>query len=172
MTEPSDGHMKRRPDRAALGIAALLVAIALVIIFDMQRIRLAGAYDRIGPTTVPYGVAAGLLVMAVGTIIEAFRGSFPEREAQEVHPVLIVVGGLVAQMILLPFAGFTVATGVLFAATAYGFGERRLHLSLPFGLVLAGLVWFAFAQLLRLTLPAGPPEQFAVNLLRSLSGTA
>ena len=71
-----------------------------------------------------------------------------------------------AQIVLLPIAGFTVGTGVLFASTALAFGERRVWLSLPFGLLLAGAVWFVFARLLRLTLPQGPPELFVIDLLR------
>lgn len=173
MTEaPGAAPGRRRPDRAALSIALLLIAVAGIIIWDMQRIRLAGAYDRIGPTTVPYLIAGGLLLLAIGTAIEGWRGKFPAGEPQAFAPVAIVVGGLVLQMMLLPFAGFTVATGLLFAATAYGFGERRIHLTLPFGLLLAGFVWFVFARLLKLTLPEGPPEHIVLQWLQSLSSAA
>ena len=67
---------------------------------------------------------------------------------------------------------FSVATGLLFAATAYGFGEKRVHITLPFGLALAVLVWFIFARLLKLTLPEGPPEHWMMQAIAALAGAS
>jgi putative tricarboxylic transport membrane protein len=72
--------------------------------------------------------------------------------------VIWVVAGLAGQMLLLRPAGFSIATGVLFALTAYGFGRRKLWMSLPVGIVFSFIVWAIFSQLLQLTLPAGPLE--------------
>lgn len=149
---------KRRPDWAALVIAAFLFVVAVVIFWDASHLRTIAQYDRIGPTTVPMVVAAGLFVLGVWTVFEAWRGDFPEREHQEFGPVLWVVAGLLAQMALLRLAGFSIATGALFALTAFGFGKRKLWISLPLGIVLSFIVWAIFARLLQLTLPAGPLE--------------
>jgi putative tricarboxylic transport membrane protein len=92
-------------------------------------------------------------------VFEAFRGEFPERERQEIAPVVWVVAGLAAQMLLLKTAGFSIATGLLFAFTARGFGQRKLWYSIPFGIVFSFIVWAIFSQLLKLTLPAGPLER-------------
>ena len=62
-------------------------------------------------------------------------------------------------MLLLKTAGFSIATGVLFALTARGFGLRKLWLSLPAGIALSFVVWVIFSQLLQLLLPAGPLER-------------
>jgi putative tricarboxylic transport membrane protein len=70
-----------------------------------------------------------------------------------------IVGGLVAQMLLLKVAGFSIATGALFAATAAGFGRRKLWISFPVGIVFCLIVWLIFAGLLNLSLPAGPLER-------------
>ncbi|MDO1583689.1 tripartite tricarboxylate transporter TctB family protein [Rhizobium oryzicola] len=150
---------QRRPDWAALVIAAVLVAIAAVIYLDASRLREVTGYSPVGPATVPGAVAVVLLGLAIWTVIAAFRGDFPERERQEVGPVVWIVGGLAAQMLLLNTAGFSIATGVLFAATAAGFGRRKLWISLPLGIVLCLVVWLIFAGLLQLSLPAGPLEQ-------------
>jgi putative tricarboxylic transport membrane protein len=104
-------------------------------------------------------------------VINALRGPVPEREPQNFVPVIVIVAGLLIQMALLRPLGFSVATGILFATVAYGFGERRIHLTLPFGLVLAGLVWFIFARLLKLTLPEGPWERWVVQMFTATSGT-
>jgi putative tricarboxylic transport membrane protein len=115
-------------------------------------------YDRIGPATVPQVVAFGLFCLGIWTVFEAWRGDFPERDRQEVAPVIWIVAGLAGQMLLLRVAGFSIATGILFALTARGFGKRKLWISLPLGIALSFVVWAIFSQLLQLTLPAGPLE--------------
>jgi putative tricarboxylic transport membrane protein len=148
----------RRPDWAALCIAAALAGLAALIAWDTSRLGGAGSYARIGPQTVPYLVALGLAGLGAWTVLAAFRGDFPAREPQEARPVLWIVGGLVAQMVLLRPAGFTIATALLFAATARGMGRVNPAVALGAGVLLSGFVWFVFARLLQLSLPAGPVE--------------
>jgi putative tricarboxylic transport membrane protein len=150
---------KRRPDWAALVIAICLFAVAAVMLWDASHMRVIAQYDRIGPATAPKVVAFGLIGLGIWTVFEAFRGEFPERERQEIAPVVWVIAGLAAQMLLLKVAGFSIATGLLFAFTARGFGKRKLWFSIPFGIVLSFVVWAIFSQLLKLTLPAGPLER-------------
>ncbi|WP_165219597.1 tripartite tricarboxylate transporter TctB family protein [Affinirhizobium pseudoryzae] len=157
--EPVKQAEERRPDWAALVIAAVLVAIAAVIFADASRLREVMGYSPVGPATVPMVIAFILVLLAVWTVFAAFRNDFPEREKQEISPVAWIVGGLAAQMLLLNTAGFSIATGVLFAATAAGFGKRRVWISLPLGIVLCLIVWLIFAGLLQLSLPAGPLER-------------
>ncbi|MDI7861859.1 tripartite tricarboxylate transporter TctB family protein [Rhizobiaceae bacterium n13] len=157
-TDSSPKAAKRRPDRAALVIAVALIAVAAVIFWDVSRLGAIASYARIGPTTVPNLVAGGLLVLGIWTAIEAWRGDFPEREHQEMGPVLWIVGGLAAQMLLLKPLGFSIATGVLFAMTAAGFGKRKLWLTLPIGIAFSFVVWVIFTRLLQLHLPSGPLE--------------
>jgi len=149
----------RRPDWAALAVAPILVLIAAVIFWDVSRLKGNTGYSGIGPATVPEVVALALVVLAIWTIVAAFRGDFPERETQEHKPVLWIVAGLAAQMLLLNTAGFSIATGVLFALTAAGFGKRKLWFSLPIGILLSFTVWIVFGRLLQLSLPAGPVER-------------
>lgn len=159
MSRAFEPRKERRPDRAALCIAVVLMAIAVLVAWDTSRIGGAGGYARIGPATVPYIIAAGLAGLSVWTAIEAWRGGFPEREPQEFGPVLWIVGGLAAQMLLLNTLGFSIATGVLFACTARGFGRRDFWISLPAGIAFAFFAWYVFARGLRLSLPAGPLER-------------
>lgn len=151
---------QRRPDWAALVVAALLIAIAALIVWDTSRLGAGGAYARIGPQTVPLVIALCLAGLAIWTAIEAIRGDFPEREPQDFAPALWIIGGLVVQMALLRAAGFTIATGLLFAMTARGFGRVNLALALVAGLVFAGFVWFVFARLLQLSLPRATVEDW------------
>jgi putative tricarboxylic transport membrane protein len=149
----------RSPDRAALVIAVLLAVLAGVIFFETRAMKVTPAYARIGPTTFPYAIAGGLAVLAVLTAISAWRGRFPERETEHFGPIAWIVGGLLLQMLLLKPAGFSIATGCLFALTAAGFGRRRIWLTLPIGIVFSLVVWVLFSRVLHLSLPAGPLER-------------
>ncbi|SCW73928.1 putative tricarboxylic transport membrane protein [Rhizobium mongolense subsp. loessense] len=150
---------KRRPDWAALIIAICLFVVAAVMLWDATHMKAIAQYARIGPATAPKVVAFGLIGLGIWTVFEALRNEFPEREHQEVAPVIWIVAGLAAQMLLLKTAGFSIATGILFAFTARGFGRRKLWLSIPAGIVFSFVVWIIFSQLLQLTLPAGPFER-------------
>ena len=155
----SSDHSLRRPDWAALAVAVALLGIAGVIFFDVGRLQTGNGYSGIGPATVPNGIALCLVGLAIWTVVSAFRGDFPEREHQELSPVAWIVGGLAAQMLLLTSAGFSIATGILFAMTAAGFGKRRFWMSVPAGIALSFAVWIVFARFLQLSLPAGPLER-------------
>lgn len=159
----SEGHTPstetRRPDRAALVIAVFLAALGGLIFWDTSRLASATGYSGVGPATIPFVIAGGLLVLAVWTVFEALRGDFPARDRQEFGPVVWIVGGLAAQMLLLKTFGFSIATGLLFAATAAAFGKRKLWMTIPIGILLCLGIWLIFAGLLQLSLPAGPLER-------------
>lgn len=149
----------RRPDRPVLVIAAALFALAALIVWQTREMQVAATYARVGPRQFPYVVAAGLAALGVGTVIAALRGSFPEREKVEFGPMAWIVAGLVIQMLILRTAGFSVATGILFALSARGFGRRPVWLSFLIGTVFSFLIWILFARGLQLSLPAGPLER-------------
>jgi putative tricarboxylic transport membrane protein len=159
MSQTDQNEAKRRPDRAALVIAAILAVVAVVIAWSTASHGAGGNYARVGPTTFPYFIAAVFFGLSIWTAFEAVRGDFPEREHQEISPILWIVGGLVAQMLLLKVAGFGIATGLLFAATARAFGRGPLWQTIPVGIVLSFVIWIIFAKGLQLSLPAGPLER-------------
>lgn len=150
---------KRRPDWAAFAISVFLVIVAAVIFWDSARLASVTGYSPVGPATVPYAIAFCLIGLAIWTAIEAWRNDFPARDKQEMGPVFWVIAGLAAQMLLLNVAGFSIATGLLFAFTARAFGKRKLWFSIPIGIVFSFVIWVIFAQLLQLSLPAGPLER-------------
>jgi putative tricarboxylic transport membrane protein len=155
----NEPKLSRRPDGAAFVIALVLAAIAAVIIWQTSMMRVPPIQAKVGPTVFPYVIAAGLLLLSVGTAISAFRGKFPARETVNYGPLAWIVGGLVAQMLLVGWAGFSIGTAVLFAFVAKGFGRGPLWLTLPIGFVLAFAIWFVFSRGLQLSLPTGPIER-------------
>ena len=154
----------RRRDPAALIIAAGLAVIAGVMLWDSARLADLGGYSGVGPASVPRVVAYCLLALAVWTGIEGLRGDFPARPPQAPAPVLWIVGGLLAQLLLLNVAGVSIATGLLFAFTARGFGKRNLALTIPVGFLFSFVVWAVFSQILQLNLPTGPIERAVLGL--------
>lgn len=157
MSAPGPGES--RPDVAALVIAALLAILAAVIFFQTRAMPVAAQYAKVGPTTAPYVISAFLAVLAAGHVVSAFRHGLPEREADRPKPILWIVGGLVLQMVFLKPLGFSIATGLLFACAAKGFGRGPLWFTVPLGIVMSLVIWLVFAGLLKLSLPAGPLER-------------
>jgi putative tricarboxylic transport membrane protein len=144
-----------RPDRAAFVIAAGLALFGAVLIWDAGRLPATGGYAGVGPAAMPRMVGGALILLAVATAVSGLRGALPPRPRQEPGPVLWIIGGVIAQIVLLPLAGFSIASGVLFACTAAAFGQRRVAVSLPAGIILAFAVYGVFDRLLRLNLPGG-----------------
>ncbi|MBJ6987371.1 MULTISPECIES: tripartite tricarboxylate transporter TctB family protein [unclassified Devosia] len=150
----------RRPDGAALIIGVILAIISAVIFWQTSQMRIPPIQQKMGPHVFPYVIATGLALLSVGTFISAARNGFPERSKDDIGPILWVVGGLVAQILLLSTAGFSIATGLLFAFTAKAFGRGPLWQTIPIGIVFAFVVWFIFAKGLQLSLPMGVLERF------------
>lgn len=155
------GHSptSRRPDWATLVIAAGLAAAAGVIFWDASRLPQAGGYGGVGPADVPRWVASGLLILAIWSVIAALRDGPEPRVKAASGPVLWIVLGLLLQLLLLNVAGFSIATALLFAGAAAGFGKRNFALTLPIGIVLGAAIYVVFGGLLELSLPAGPLER-------------
>ena len=154
-----DSAPANRSDTAGLIIAGVLLLIALVIFWDTAALQLAPTYG-LGPKAMPYVVATGLAVLAIGNALLAWRGDFPEREPFVARPIVLILGGLAALIAIIGIGGgFIVATAVLFAATATAFGRRAVLFDLAIGLVLGVAVYLLFDKLLALSLPAGPLER-------------
>ncbi|MDQ6435563.1 tripartite tricarboxylate transporter TctB family protein [Mesorhizobium sp. LHD-90] len=150
---------ERRPDRAALVIAVVLILAGLGMGFGTFTAGGVAMNTPVGPKTVPYIIAGALVILGLFTVVGAMRGDFPEREKQDFPPMLWVVGGLAVQLLTMKTVGFSIATGLLFAATAKAFGRGPLWLTIPVGIVFSFAVWVIFAKGLQLSLPAGPLEQ-------------
>jgi len=152
-------NTKRRPDGAALTVAAILALVAIVIFRDAASLPQARGYSGVGPADVPRWIAWGLVILSVWSVIAAFREAPQTRDPQDAGPIFWIIGGLAVQLALLNIVGFVIATGLLFAATARAFGKRNLALTFPIGLVFSLIIYMIFAGLLDLSLPAGPLER-------------
>lgn len=146
---------QRRPDGAALVIAAGLAALGALLIWQGGTIPDKGGYAGIGSGDVPRFLGYGVLLLAIGHVVTGLKGAGPGRAHLQLAPVLWVVAGLALQLFFLRILGFGIASGLLFACTAAAFGKRQLALTLPIGIGLSLAIYGVFDQLLRLKLPAG-----------------
>lgn len=144
----------------AIVVALALIGVAAVVAVDAVRLSHVRTFGAgLGPAAFPWAVAVGLAALGLGNLAVALKGRAPEGYPVNLGPVAWVACGLVAQIALLAIAGFSVATGVLFAFTAKGFGRGPLWLTIPVGAVFSFILYVIFTKALALTLPAGPLEK-------------
>jgi putative tricarboxylic transport membrane protein len=143
-----------RLGEAALG--GVVLALGLFVAIQATGLR-APTGGGVGPTLFPFLIAAGLIVVGVLVLYEAFRGHIAHEGGLELDwiGVGLVSAGLIAQLLLLERAGWVLATALLFVAAARAFGSRRLVADAAVGLVLAGLSFVVFTYGLDLSLPGG-----------------
>jgi len=144
-----------------LGVAALGVFIAV----ETSQFQVSPLYAKVGPQVIPYIIAAGLTLFGLLFAASAARPraatATPSGEAAEETGgsdwlALVVISiGLVAQMVLLEWAGFVIAATVLFFCVALGFGSRRYLRDGVIAVLLAVIVYVGFTRGLDLQLPAG-----------------
>jgi putative tricarboxylic transport membrane protein len=148
-----------RIDPAGIAIAALLFVLAVVVFWDATSLQLASTYG-IGPKAMPFVIASGLLLLAIGNLVLALRGDMPEREPSDPMAIVLILGGLAVLIAFIGLGvGFIPATAVLFAATSAAFGRRAILVDLLIGFALGAVIFLVFDKLLTLSLPAGPLER-------------
>lgn len=154
--------VRKRPEISALVVASALFLAAAAIAIDANTLEITSTYG-LGPKAVPFAISAGLVLLGIGHVVMAFRGTWPEPEPGDPTAILLILGGLAALIALIGLGGgFIPATTILFAATSTAFGRRAILTDLAIGFVLAIVVFLIFDKLLTLSLPAGPIERLMV----------
>ena len=149
----------RRVDPAGLAVAALLIIFAALIFIDTSRLNLAATYG-VGPKAMPYVIASGFLLLAIGNLAIALREPPPARESVDPKAIVLILGGLAVLIAFIGLGvGFIAAITVLFATTSAAFGRRAFLIDLAIGFGLGVIIFVVFDKLLTLSLPAGPLEQ-------------
>jgi putative tricarboxylic transport membrane protein len=156
----SEGRSPAIPE-TAIGLGAL--AFAGVILWQAWEIPVSPLYAKIGPSIFPYFTAAAFAILAVMMLVQALRGGWQPDEEKEValdwRAIGFVVAGLVANVALIDYFGFTVASTVLFVLVAYGFGSNNLLRAGAIGFVVALASYFGFAKALGVNIGAGIVER-------------
>ena len=160
--------MDTRPNRtlalpeAAIGVG--LLAFAAVVLWQIWAIPVSPIYAQVGPTVFPYATVAGLGLLAVLLLVQATRGGWqPEEEravALDWRALGFVAAGLVANVALITWLGFTAASTVMFVLIAHGFGSRNPLRDAAIGFAVALAAYFGFAKLLGVNIGAGLIERW------------
>jgi putative tricarboxylic transport membrane protein len=145
---------------AVLGLAALLAWQTLLIP--------AGAGQAAaGPRAAPWFVTALLAGLGLAILVEHRRRAGAAPAAAAERPARLdraglgwVSAGLALNAALIGPAGFIVATSVLFACTARGFGSSRPLRDAAIGFFVATGAHLVFARLLDYPIGGGLVEQF------------
>jgi tripartite tricarboxylate transporter TctB family protein len=160
--------------RPAVGetiIAAGVLVLAAVILWQTAIIPVSPIYAKVGPTIVPYITALGLAVLGLLLLYSALKGGWQPEEEKEITPdrpaLLWVIAGLALNVLLITYAGFTIASVVLFVCVARGFSSKAILRDAGIGAAFALIAYFGFAQTLGINIGAGILEN-ALNALLGL----
>jgi putative tricarboxylic transport membrane protein len=148
-----------RKVQAAIGLGFIVAAVAMAgqtLLVDAEA-----GYAGIGPRFFPFAIAAGLGLCGLGLILEALTGGYRNLEGAPSGMKLDraarqglgwIVGGLVFQLLTIPYIGFVPTSAVLFTCVARAFGARSLWRSAAIGALMALTIWAIFTQLLGVSL--------------------
>ncbi|WP_432245514.1 tripartite tricarboxylate transporter TctB family protein [Arthrobacter sp. G.S.26] len=151
--------------RSELGVALLLGAAGVVVFLDANGLVTPySKSDPVGPKTVPFIVAALLIVCAVMLAINVLRGGKGESEGGEdvdlSHPadwktVLPLAGAFVLNILLIDWAGWVISGTVLFWGSVLALGSRHYIRDGIISVALSLLTFYGFYLGLGIALPAG-----------------
>ena len=154
--------------RSELGVALLLGVVGVVVLVDAAGIHAPYSQaDPVGPRTVPFLVAALLLVCAVGLAVNVLRGGHGEAEEgedvdltapTEWRVVLPLVGTFVANVLLIDVLGWVISGAVLFWGSSWALGSRHPVRDAVISLALSLATFYGFYLGLGVLLPAGVLE--------------
>jgi len=164
----STSRRSRLAGRSELGVALLLGVVGVVVLVDAARIHAPYSQsDPVGPRTVPFLVAALLLVCAVGLAVNVLRGGHGEAEEgedvdltapTEWRVVLPLVGTFVANVLLIDVLGWVISGAVLFWGSSWALGSRHPVRDAVISLALPLATFYGFYLALGVLLPAGVLE--------------
>ena len=151
--------------RSDLMVGLGVVVLGVLVAWQVLVVPAAPVYAVIGPTVVPWLVAAMLLALGVALCVAALRGGWSHEleEVRDAPPTnwraLGLLGaGLVVQVVLIDWLGFIIASTILYVLVCAAFGSRRPALDLGIGLAVTVVAYLAFDRLLGVNIGAGVLE--------------
>lgn len=157
--------MAARGARRPIGefvIAVGVLALSGVVGWQASVIPTSPMYAEIGPKFFPYVVSIALAALGLALLVEAARGGWQPDEETETKPDLealaFVMAGILANVVLIGSAGFTIAAVALFVGVARGFGSSRPLRDLLVGAAVAIVAYLGFAKTLGINIGAGLVE--------------
>ena len=151
--------MTHRTPLSQLAIGASLGCIALGLAVGAARFPADAGFSVMGPSIVPFAIAAFAGILSVGLLLQAVTGGFRNLSVDAYASggprwgVAWVSVGLVLNAILIDRIGFILAGTLLFALAARGFGSRGWITNILVAASVALPVYWAFGIGLGVSLP-------------------
>mgnify|MGYP003465581932 CR=1 FL=1 len=140
-----------------------LIALGSFVVYGTGGIAESQGYAQIGPRLFPYLIGAGLTLCGAVLAWHALAGGWRDvpldqegHDAPDWPAFAIISAGVVLHMALIGWAGFIIASVLLFVLVARGFGSRRPARDAIVAALLAVGVFCIFTLGLGLNLPRGP----------------
>lgn len=150
--------MRSRPKAGEVAVAACLVALAVLSIWQTLVIPVSPIYARVGPTLFPWIASSGLLLISLALLVQALRGGFAGVDDQlsiDWPSLAWVAAGLAVNVALIGTLGFVFAATAMFVCVARGFGSTRPGRDALIGAVVALTSYLGFEKLLGVNIGAG-----------------
>ena len=164
--------MRRSVSRADLGAGLFVVALGGLGCWQAAVIPASPLYAQVGPTVVPWLVAAVMLALGAGLVAAALRGGWSHGVAEvaeagspNLRALGLMAAGLGANLVLIGPLGFSLAAAAQFVLVSAAFGSRSLLRDALLAPVLCLGVWFLFVQALGVNIGAGVLEGAVLSLL-------
>jgi len=149
--------------RGELLVSLGLLVLGVYIVYHAGGIAESQGYEQLGPRLFPALAGVALALFGIALARHALTGGWRNMpEDQEAHKLpdwqafAFLTGGMIAQMALVGWIGFTLATTLLYLAVTYGFGSRRIVRDALIGFALSVFAFYLFTLVLKLHLPASP----------------
>jgi putative tricarboxylic transport membrane protein len=140
---------------AALGAFAILLGAYVAI--DAAGYHDGSTYDSLGPSLLPYIIAAGLVLTGLPILLKALLSGRPGSAFAQVDwtAIALITAALIIPILFIVPLGWIPVITVVFALGARAFGSRRTLVDLGFGLAFGVVTFVVFNFGLKRDLPAG-----------------
>ena len=153
-------------------VGLFVVLIGVVCLWQASVIPASPLYGQMGPKAVPYAVGAAMVLLGLGLTAAALRGGW-SRDVPEVvesppanpRSMLLIGAALVANLMLIVPAGFSIAATAQFVLVCAAFGSRNPLRDCAIGAVLSLGAFFLFVEALGVNIGAGLVEAAILRLL-------
>jgi putative tricarboxylic transport membrane protein len=146
-----------------IALAAGVLVLAGIVVHQTTVIPVSPLYAKVGPTVFPWMVAGGLGLLGLALLVQALRGGWPTGEDTAIpvdrRALGWVLAGLVLNVALIGWAGFIIASTLLFCCVARAFGSARPVRDAGVAFVFAALTYVGFARMLGIDIGAGLIER-------------
>ena len=165
MSTPTPSDSRAAPTKLALPhlfVALGFVCIGVLGLWQTTVIPKAQLYAAVGPEFVPWIVSVMIIGLGIGLVIAAIRGGWaPEQNGTitEWLPLGFVLLGLVINAALIEYIGFILASTMMFALVARGFGSRAFLRDIGIGFSVAFISYVGFDRILGYKIGTGLIEK-------------